>query len=370
MKYSVEIGKIIEGALAHNHQKMINYTELLIENLEKNNDHRSAKKFANLLENSKQKTLNPMKAFSAPVDKESRQSLVDVFYPSKERYNVILNKVNQEQVELFIDSYKKKDLLRENGIEASNNLLIYGPPGTGKTQTAFYIAKELGLPLYVSRLDSLISSYLGTTAKNIQTIFQYAENTPSVLFLDEFDAIAKARDDDNELGELKRVVNSLIQNIDFMSSDSILIVATNHEKLLDNAIWRRFNYKLKIDFPDKASIKGLLKEYNNDYIYLSEDDLEELSCLFEGISGADIKEIFFTTIKKNILNDEKQKVENIYTEYFNFISFNYEFNNERHSNQFKAKYLREKNHKLFTYKRIGEILNIATSTVSNLIKEE
>lgn len=370
MKYSVEVGKIIEGALSHNNQKMLNYTELLIKNLEKDNDHRSAKKFANLLEKTKQTTLNPMNTSSVPVDKESRQNLVDIFYPNPNQHNVILNKINEEQVKLFIESYEKKDLLREKGVESPNNLLIYGPPGTGKTQTAFYIARELGLPLYVSRLDSLISSYLGTTAKNIQTIFQYAENSPSVLFLDEFDAIAKARDDENELGELKRVVNSLIQNIDFMSNDSILIVATNHEKLLDNAIWRRFNYKIEINLPNKKSIKSLLKEYNKNHIEFTEDDLEELSNLFEGITGADIKEIFFRAIKKNILDEKDQNVESIYTEYFNFIRSSYEFANERDSNQVKAKHLREKNHKIFTYKKIGEILNISTSTVSNLLKED
>ena len=115
------------------------------------------------------------------------------------------------------------------------------------------------LPLATARLDGLISSLLGSTAKNIRKIFDYASKQECVLFLDEFDVIAKVRDDKNEMGELKRVVNSLLQNIDMFSPDSIIIAATNHHELLDPAVWRRFNKVLLIDKPTVPEIQKFLK---------------------------------------------------------------------------------------------------------------
>src|SRR5690554_6192914 len=186
--------------------------------------------------------MNGKNEISIPVDSESRSVLADIIYPSENEVKVILSHNNETQLRSYINSYKHADQLNALGLGISNTLLLYGPPGCGKTKSAYLVAKEINLPLVVARLDSIISSYLGTTAKNIRTLFEFAQRIPCVLFLDEFDAIAKARDDQNELGELKRVVNSLIQNIDSMNSDSLLIAATNHENLLDVAVWRRFGY--------------------------------------------------------------------------------------------------------------------------------
>ena len=114
---------------------------------------------------------------------------------------------------------------------------------------------------------------------------------PCVLFLDEFDAIAKARDDNNELGELKRVVNSLLQNIDKMSKDSLILAATNHQQLLDPAIWRRFDYKLEIELPDKEAISNLVYLFSNGIYEFSQKEILEISTLLDGLSGSDIEEI-------------------------------------------------------------------------------
>ena len=144
-------------------------------------------------------------------------------------------------------SYAQADV---HGLTTSLSFLMYGPPGTGKSRLARYIAQELGLDLYVARLDGLISSFLGSTSKNIRALFDFAAKTPCVLFLDEFDAIAKLRGDSQELGELKRVVNSFIQNLDTLGNQSIVIAATNHQELLDSAIWRRFSYRSGAGFSD------------------------------------------------------------------------------------------------------------------------
>ena len=217
MKYSIEIGKIVEGALKHDMTKVLNYTRQLVTKLENDEDARSAAKFQRLLSAQAETALMPMgssSSYSIPVDVESRMNLADIIYPDQNDIKVVLSKRNAEKLESFILSCQNAEKLNSVGIDVPNSLLLYGPPGCGKTKCAYLIAKQLSLPLVIARLDSMISSYLGTTAKNIRSLFEFSQKMPCVLFLDEFDAIAKARDDNNELGELKRVVNSLLQNID------------------------------------------------------------------------------------------------------------------------------------------------------------
>src|SRR5438477_8302827 len=121
-----------------------------------------------------------------------------------------------------------------------SRMLIHGPPGTGKTQTARWITGQLSLPLLTVRCDTLVSSLLGQTSKNLRRVFEHAVQRPCVLFLDEFDALASARGNERDVGELQRVVISLLQNVDALPDNTILIAATNHEQLLDPAVWRRF----------------------------------------------------------------------------------------------------------------------------------
>ena len=270
----------------------------------------------------------------------------------------------------FILSYKNADKLNDLGIGVSNTLLLYGPPGCGKTKCAYLIAKQLNLPLVIARLDSLISSYLGTTAKNIRNLFEFAQKIPCVLFLDEFDAIAKARDDNNELGELKRVVNSLLQNVDSMSKDSLLLAATNHQQLLDSAVWRRFDYKLEIELPDKEAISKLIYLFTGHMGTLSEKDVTELSTLFFGLSGAEIEELITKSIRNAVIHNHSFDKKNIYEEYFilqNILPQN--CNDTRKLLQIKAKYLRKCNEKIFSLQVIADVLGSSKTTIQKIIKE-
>lgn len=292
MKYSIEIGKIVEGSLRHDQVKVLNYTKQLITKLEEDGEMRAAAKFKKMLETQNEMTLSAMgstRELTVPVDSESRTTLADVIYPDSNKTSVILSRSNAEKVDSFILSYQNADKLNSLGIGVSNTLLLYGPPGCGKTKCAYLIAKKLNLPLVIARLDSLISSYLGTTAKNIRTLFEFSQKMPCVLFLDEFDAIAKARDDSNELGELKRVVNSLLQNVDAMSSDSLLLAATNHEQLLDPAVWRRFDYKLEIELPDANAIIEMINVIQN---VLSSSQLVQIQ------AGTTVVLVFDTDVPK------------------------------------------------------------------------
>lgn len=371
MKYSIEIGKIVEGALKRDYSKVLNYTKQLIVKLEEDGEQRSANKFNKLLAIHEEQTLTPMgssKGPSLPVDNESRTTLADIIYPNDNNTDIILSKGNYDKLNSFILGYKKADELDSLGIEVSNTLLLYGPPGCGKTKCAHYIAKELNLPLVVARLDSLISSYLGTTAKNIRNLFEFVQKTPCVLFLDEFDAIAKARDDSNELGELKRVVNSLLQNVDVMSKDSLLLAATNHENLLDSAVWRRFDYKLEMELPDTEALSKLIMLFLKGSLTLSEKELTELAVACKGLSGAEVEEIIKKSIRTAIIYENELSKHSIYNELFilkNIIPSDEE--NEREKLQRKAQYLRSCNEKVFSYAVIADILKTSKSTVSKLV---
>jgi len=253
-----EISKIIEGALSGDKEKVFNYSKILAKNLENNGDLALSRKINNLLSKKRGGILSLDSLSSKPVDGESRMDMVDICYPIIDRDKLILNNEIDNKIKEFIKGYENRDKLLKAGIDEPCTLLLYGPPGCGKTSMAQYISMETGLPLVTARLDGMISSLLGSTAKNIRKIFDFASRQECILFLDEFDVIAKIRDDKNETGELKRVVNSLIQNIDVFSKDSIIIAATNHHELLDPAIWRRFNRVLSVSKPTELEINSLI----------------------------------------------------------------------------------------------------------------
>ncbi len=200
----------------------------------------------------------------------------------------------------FISVAKSQGQIESAGVRASLSMLMYGPPGTGKSRLARHIAAELGLELFVARLDGLISSFLGSTSKNIRALFEFAAQTPCVLFLDEFDAIAKLRGDTQEHGELKRVVNSFIQNLDSLGQQTIVLAATNHEELLDSAVWRRFAYRVRLVPPSSELRLRLWQEFLPSAVPFQKKDLAVLVDLSEGFTGADIQEVSLRLRRKQI----------------------------------------------------------------------
>lgn len=303
-----DIAKIVEGAANGDYEKVVAYVESLGGKLENAGDHQAAKRIRQILGKSKASQVTLARAGSnspLPIDSESRIPVAD----EEKLYGkvpVYLSRDASKSIEQFLTFFRAADRLVANGVGISPSLLMYGPPGCGKTQVAKHIASELGYPLITARSDALISSYLGSTAKNLRLLFEHAASRPCVLFLDEFDAIAKMRDDDRELGELKRVVISLMQNIDAMGRDHVLLAATNHEHLLDPAIWRRFSYKLNLKEPDHSARKEMLAHFFSSFA--DNEMCELMAAITSGLSGARLRDIAEDAIRSAVL-ENKTKIE-------------------------------------------------------------
>ncbi len=266
----------------------------------------------------------------------------------------------------FLSVAKSHALLDAQGVSGSISMLLYGPPGTGKSRAARMIARELDLELYVSRLDGLISSFLGSTSKNIRALFEFAARTPCVLFLDEFDAIAKLRSDTQELGELKRVVNSFIQNLDALGAQSIVLAATNHAGLLDSAIWRRFGYRLEFDYP-KADLRREMWPQFLSPIEFGERDLNLLVDLSEGFTGSDIEEVCRRLKRRSIVTQRVPDVRDAFQTLEN-VGLG-EGEDRRFLSQLRdndantiGAILRERNEKLYSHSAVAELLGVSKST--------
>lgn len=234
-----------------------------------------------------------------PVDRESGVPLCEIVFPSS-RPRPILEKGTNAVVDALLEEWRNQELLRASGLEVSRSLLLYGAPGTGKTSLAIYLASEMQLPAVVARIDGLISSLLGSTARNLANLFDFANKYACVLVLDEFDAVAKVRDDPNEVGEIKRVVNALLQNLDRRFQTGLTVCITNHEALLDSAIWRRFEHQLQLGLPPfeaRVAIASAVLKPHDGSRYLS----RIIARLTAGQSGADVRALSFAVSRTMVL---------------------------------------------------------------------
>ena len=230
--------------------------------------------------------------------------LFDIVYPDKFFEDIILPQEKLSQLEEVVLEFQNWEVLVCNGVAPISRLIFYGPPGCGKTLCANAIAAEIGIPLMYVRFDTLVSSYLGETASNIRKVFDLAKNDSFVILFDEFDAIARSRNDATEHGEIKRVVNTFLQQLDCFKGRSIIIAATNFEQSLDYAIWRRFDDTFLFDLPTDNEKKKLftlrLSQFNGPY-----RTFENFLGATERFSHADVENVCKTIMRKCILDGKR-----------------------------------------------------------------
>lgn len=235
----------------------------------------------------------------------------------KKTKRIVLAPANRQIVEEFIAILGMKEKFEQYDVPIPNKIVMFGPPGTGKTLTAFYLAACLELPLILVRLDAVIHSHLGETGSNIRKIFDYAKTTPCVLFLDEFDAVGRTRDNNDEVKEMARVVNTLLQCLDEFEGSSVFIAATNLEAELDQAIWRRFDTKMTYGMPEDADREQFIRLHLEDFEH--EGALQKAaSDLLRGCSFADMEQILLKAKRKAIIGDAplgRAYIEDAYSEY-------------------------------------------------------
>ena len=195
----------------------------------------------------------------APTDRDGGWPLADVREPRKGLSDLVVSAALHDSLELLCREVERWDRLDAAGIPRRQRVLLHGPPGCGKTSAAEAIAAELMVPLAVVRLDAVVSSYLGETAANLRRIFEFASQGSWVLLFDEFDALGRSRDDPTEHGEIKRMVNAVLQMLDAYRGPSLIIAATNHEGALDTAVWRRFDAVFELRRPTVHQLRTLLR---------------------------------------------------------------------------------------------------------------
>lgn len=240
---------------------------------------------------------------SLPTDRRNGESLIEIHESQVSEDQIVLMDSTRCQILRILEEHHQKRRLAEFGYAPKNKILFWGPPGCGKTHTASYLAHELGLPLGTVQLNAIISSYLGDTASHIQRVFDLAARSPMVLLLDEIDSIAKQRDDPNDVGELKRIVNSLLQAMDqFHSTESIVVAASNHQYLLDPAVWRRFDDIIRFPLPGKKERDTYLRTLLNGVELRG--SIPNVSKSLTALSFADIKKIATEAVKTALLRGE------------------------------------------------------------------
>lgn len=235
--------------------------------------------------------MNEIRVESFITEREPQRTLSSLILPSEVQFNC----------QQLIEEQFRADLLRSYGVEPRNRILLIGPPGNGKTSLAEAVAEALMEPFYVVKYDAIVGAYLGETANRLKKLMDFVSTRKCVLFFDEFETIGKERGDLHETGEIKRVVSSLLMQIDQLPSYVTIIGATNHPELLDRAVWRRFQMRLQLPQPTRANIILWLEKFQQEHRIRFEYSTETIAKKLYGCSYAEVEEFGMQVLRSYVM---------------------------------------------------------------------
>lgn len=242
------------------------------------------------------------------------ENLVTEITPQRQLSSLILPKDIIATCEQFIQEQYRVDLLRSYGLEPRNRILLIGAPGNGKTSLAEALAEALMVPLFVVKYDSIVGAYLGETALRLRKLFDFVSTRKCILFFDEFETLGKERGDTHETGEIKRVVSSLLLQIDNLPSHVTVIGATNHPELLDRAVWRRFQLRLALPMPTRANISLWVEKFQQQHKIKLGFASETVAKKLMGANYAEVEEFGLSILRKYVLSLPNSNIKNIVSE--------------------------------------------------------
>ena len=248
---------------------------------------------------------------SQPLSDNRLNGFVHETIPQKNIQDLILPSSVVQQCKDFVQEHHRVDILRSYGLEPRNRILLVGPPGNGKTSLAEGISEALMMPMMVVRYEGVVGTYLGETAVRLKKLFEFASTRKCVLFFDEFETLGKERGDVHETGEIKRVVSSLLMQIDSLPSHVIVIAATNHPELLDRAAWRRFQVRMDLPGPTQARLADWFQRYEKRLKMSLGYTPATLAKLMAGLNFAEVEEFGAAVYRHYVLGQPNSNIKEV-----------------------------------------------------------
>jgi AAA+ superfamily predicted ATPase len=242
--------------------------------------------------------------FQKQDDRETDELILEKITSDYRFENLVCNTTTREELQYFIKEHHSAELLRKYDLPVANKVLLHGPSGCGKTLASYVLAGELKKMMVVVNLGAIVSAKLGETSKNLAKLFRKAAIEDSIIFLDEFDSLGKVRDYSQDHGEMKRVVNTILQLFDYLPQSSIVIAATNQVDMIDNALLRRFDVNIKFDLPSPEQIKELIELTlkNGDFAFDNKKKAASIIAGSFGLSYYSIQKTLITAIKRSLFD--------------------------------------------------------------------
>lgn len=303
------IKEIAKYGLENDHDKLLTVLNELIEFSKKSKKINFALQLQSILkdairqqQNSGLTKVGSSAFFQRQEDRDTDELILEKITSDYRFENLVCDSKTKDELHYFIREHRSSEVLKKYDLPISNKVLLHGPSGCGKTLASYVIAGELSKMMVVVNLGAIVSAKLGETSKNLAKLFRKAATEDCIIFLDEFDSLGKIRDYSQDHGEMKRVVNTILQLFDYLPQSSIVIAATNQANMIDNALLRRFDVNIKIDLPNLSQIKELIKLTlkNGNFVFDNNKIAQTLINHSVGLSYYSIQKTLISAIKRSL----------------------------------------------------------------------